>query len=51
MVAAGLFKEVNSKTYEDNFSGLKQIENLRRKIKVQRTKNLQKITMTCQKGI
>ena len=27
MVAAGLlFKEVNSKTYEDNFSGLKQIE-------------------------
>ena len=39
MVAAGLlFKEVNSKTYEDNFSGLKQIENLRRKIKVQENK-------------
>jgi len=39
MVAAGLlFKEVNSKTYEDNFSGLKQIENLRRKIKAQENK-------------
>jgi 2-methylcitrate dehydratase len=39
MIAAGLlFKEVKSETYEDNFSGLKQIENLRKKIKVQENK-------------
>ena len=39
MVAAGLlFKEVKSETYEDNFSGIQQIENLRKKITVQENK-------------
>ena len=39
MIAAGLlFKEVKSETYEDNFSGIQQIENLRKKIAVQENK-------------
>ncbi len=39
MIAAGLlFKEVKSETYEDNFSGLSEIENLRKKITVQENK-------------
>ena len=39
MIAAGLlFKEVKSETYKDNFSGLQQIEKLRKKIKVKENK-------------
>ncbi len=39
MTAAGLlFKEVKSESYEDNFSGIQQIENLRKKIAVQENK-------------
>ena len=39
MIAAGLlFKEVKSESYEDNFSGIQQIENLRKKIAVQENK-------------
>ena len=47
MVSAALiFKDLTSETYSDNFHGLNQVNSLRKKIKVQKIKTLQKIIMT-----